>query len=170
MANSARILPQRSFSVGLTPAYHIDRNVILFDAGGPAIGLSGGYGVQYSVDVNARYVYFLNGTDYMGIDLQYLLHEARYSYFSVTAGLHKWDQFGFDLTGLFTYSPRYNYSFTVGVDMDLSFATVVNPRFWVPVNAGFNLNEMMFVYVEYSLPVSERSWDIFALGINFVFR
>ena len=43
------------------------------------------------MDLNARYVYFLNGTDYIGIDLQYLLHEARQSYFSAIAGLHRWD-------------------------------------------------------------------------------
>jgi hypothetical protein len=170
VANSARILPERSFSLGITPAYHVDRNVILFDAGGPAFGLSAGYGVKYPLDVNARYIYFMNGTDYIGIDMQYLLHEARHSYFSVNAGLHKWDEFGFDLTGLFTYSPRFNYSFSVGLDLDLSFAEVVNPRFWLPVNAGVNLNEMIYLFLEYSLPVSERSWDIFALGAHFVFR
>lgn len=170
VVNFAKTLPERAFSVGITPAYHIDRNVILFDAGGAAFALNGGYGLQYSIDVNARYVYFMNGPDYIGIDMQYLLHEARQTYFSVIAGLHKWDQFGFDLTGLYTYSPRYFLNLSVGLDMDLSFATVVNPRFWVPVNVGLNVNEKMFVYVEYNLPVSERSWDIVALGVNFVIR
>lgn len=166
----AKTLPERAFSVGLTPAYHVDRNVILFDAGGASFALNAGYGIQYSIDVNARYVYFMNGTDFIGIDLQYLLHEARYSYFSVIAGLHKWDQFGFDLTGLFTYSPRYFLNLSVGLDFDLSFATEVNPRFWIPLNVGLNLNELIFVYAEYNLPISERSWDIVALGINFVIR
>jgi len=170
VVNYAKTLPERAFSVGLTPAYHIDRNVILFDAGGASFAVNGGYGLQYSLDVNARYVYFVNGADYIGVDMQYLLHEARQSYFSVIAGLHKWDNFGFDLTGLFTYAPRYFLNLSLGVDMDLSFATEMNPRFWIPLNVGLNINEMMFVYAEYNLPVSERSWDIVALGINFVFR
>ena len=170
VVNFAKTLPERAFSVGLTPAYHIDRNVILFDAGGPAIGLSGGYGLQYSIDINAKYIYFLNGRDYFGVDLQYLLHEARYSYFSVIAGLHRWDEYGFDLTGLYTYAPRYFMNLSVGLDIDVSFTTEMNPRFWVPVNVGFNVNEMMFIYAEYNLPVSERSWDIVALGINFIIR
>ena len=170
VVNFAKTLPERAFSVGLAPAYHIDRNVILFDAGGPAIGINGGYGLQYSLDVNARYIYFQNGRDYFGVDLQYLLHEARFSYFSVIAGLHRWDEYGFDLTGLYTYAPRYDFNFSVGLDMDLSFATEINPRFWIPVNVGYNLNEMMFIYAEYNLPVSERSWDIMALGINFILR
>jgi len=170
VVNFAKTLPERAFSVGLAPAYHVDRNVVLFDAGGPAVGVSGGYGLLYSLDVNAKYIYFHNGMDYFGIDLQYLLHEARFSYFSVIGGLHRWDDYGFDLTGLYTYSPKYFYNFSVGLDMDLSFASEVNPRFWIPVNVGFNVNEMMFVYAEYNLPVSERSWDIVALGINIILR
>ncbi len=166
----AKTLPERAFSAGLSPAYHIDRNVILFDAGGGSFTANAGYGLLYSLDLNARYVYFMNGTDYIGIDMQYLLHEARHSYFSVIAGLHKWDEFGFDLTGLFTYTPRYLVNFSVGLDMDLSFATDINPRFWLPVNVGLNLNEQIFVYAEYNLRVSERAWDIVALGVNFVIR
>ncbi len=170
VVNFAKTLPERAFSIGVSPAYHNDRNVILFDAGGPAVGVSGGYGLLYSLDVNAKYIYFQNGADYVGIDMQYLLHEARESYFSVIGGLHKWDQFGFDLTGLFTYTPRYSFNFSAGLDIDVSFAAEMNPRFWVPLNMGLNVNEMMFIYFEYNLPVSERAWDIVALGINFIIR
>lgn len=170
VVNFAKTLPERAFSVGVTPAYHIDNNVILFDAGGPSIGVNAGYGLQYPIDVNARYIYFFNGPDYFGIDLQYLLHEARYSYFSAIAGLHRWEQYGFDLTGLFTYAPRYFLNLSAGLDMDLSFATEINPRFWLPVNVGLNINEMMFLYAEFNLPVSERAWSIVALGASFIFR
>ncbi len=47
----------------------------------------------------------MNGVSYFGVDLQYLIYEARNSYFSVIGGLHRWDGFGVDLTGLFTYIP-----------------------------------------------------------------
>jgi len=170
VVNFAKTLPQRAFSIGITPSYQMDRNVVMFDAGGLAVFASAGYGLQYSVDLNVKYGYFVNGTDYASVDLQYLIHETRQSYFSVIAGLHRWDAYGFDLTGIYTYAPRYWLNLTVGVDMDLSFASDVNPRFWVPLNAGFNAGEVMFVFVEYNLPVSERAWDIVALGINFIIR
>jgi hypothetical protein len=170
VVNFAKTLPQRAWSVGLTSAWHMDRNVILFDAGGASFALNGGYGLLYSLDVNARYIYFLNGPDYIGVDAQYLFHEARKSYFSVIGGLHKWDQFGMDLTGLFTYTPRFEISLSTGLDFDLSFASVINPRIWVPLNVGFNINELVFIFAEYDLPVSERSWDILAIGANVVIR
>lgn len=170
VVNFAKTLPQRAFSLGATAAWHVDNAVLLFDAEGPSFSLSGGYGLIYAMDVNARYVYYMNGPDYIGVDLQYLLHESRYSYFSAMGGVHRWDNYGLDLTGLYTYSPRYYLNLSVGLDMDISFASVVRPRFWVPLNAGFNVTEMIFLFVEYNLPVSQYSWDIFALGANFIFR
>ena len=170
VVNFAKTLPQRAFSVGITPSYQMDRNVVMFDAGGLAVFASAGYGLQYSVDLSVKYGYFVNGTDYASVDLQYLIHETRQSYFSVIAGLHRWDAYGFDLTGIYTYAPRYWLNLTAGVDMDLSFASDVNPRFWVPLNVGFNLGEVMFLFLEYNLPVSERAWDIVALGVNFIIR
>jgi hypothetical protein len=35
---------------------------------------------------------------------------------------------------------------------------------------GFNINELVFIFAEYDLPVSERSWDILAIGANVVIR
>jgi hypothetical protein len=170
VVNFAKTLPERAFSVGITPALHIDRNVILFEGGGPSIAVNGGYGLLYSLDVNARYIYFINGPDYIGVDAQYLVHEARKSYFSVIGGLHYWEKFGADVTGLFTYSPRYEVSLSIGLDIDVSFASEMNPRLWIPLNVGFNINEMIFLFAEYNLPISDRSWDIFAVGANVILR
>jgi hypothetical protein len=170
VVNFPKTLPQRAWSVGLSPAYHFDRDVVLFEGGGASLALNGGYGILYSVDVNARYIYFFNGADYIGIDAQYLIYETRKSYVSAIAGLHYWDVFGFDLSGFFTYTPRYEFSFSIGLDMDLSFAEEVNPRFWIPLNIGYNLNEMTFLYFEYNLPVSDLSWGIVALGANVILR
>jgi hypothetical protein len=182
VVNFAKTLPERAFSVGLAPAYHIDNGNIGLrsigvepeEGGSFAIGLSGGYGINYSLDVSAKYVYLLNGTDYFGVDLQYLIYEARHAYFSMIAGLHRWDNFGVDLTGLFTYSPRYYLNLSVGLDTDINYdpemPSNVRARFWLPFNVGFNINEMMFVYAEYDLQVSQYSWGIVALGVNMVFR
>ncbi len=170
VVNFPKTLPQRAWSVGLSPAYHFDNNIVAFDADGASLALSGGYGILYSLDVNARYMYFFNGADYIGIDAQYLIYETRSSYVSAIAGLHYWDVFGFDLSGFYTYTPRYEFSFSIGLDMDLSFAEDINPRFWIPLNVGYNVTELMFLYAEYNLPVSDRSWGIVALGINVVLR
>ena len=170
VVNFPKTLPQRAWSVGLSPAYHIDRDVVLFDGGGASVALNGGYGILYSLDVNARFMYFFNGPDYIGVDAQYLVYESRNSYISAIAGLHYWDVFGCDLSGFFTYTPRYEFSFSIGLDMDLSIAEEVNPRFWIPLNAGYNVTEMIFLYAEYNLPVSDLSWGIVALGINVVLR
>jgi hypothetical protein len=35
---------------------------------------------------------------------------------------------------------------------------------------GFNIDEMVFLYAEYNLPVSERAWGIVAIGANVVLR
>jgi hypothetical protein len=170
VVNFAKTLPQRAWSVAITPAWHADRNVILFDGGGPSIAVNGGYGLLYSLDVNARYIYFFNGPDYVGADAQYLVHEARKTYISVIGGLHYWDKFGADFTGLFTYTPQFEWSLSTGLDIDISFASEVNPRFWIPLNVGYNIHEMIFLFAEYSLPISDRSWDIFAIGANFILR
>ena len=168
--NFPKTLPFQAWSVGLTPSYHIDRDVVLFDAGGPAIAVNGGYGILYSLDVNARYIYFFNGADYVGVDMQYLVYETRNTYISVLGGLHYWEVFGCDISGYITYTPRFEWSLSTGLDLDLSFAQDVNPRFWSPLNVGYNLTEEAFLYAEYKLPVSNLSWGIVALGINYVLR
>jgi hypothetical protein len=170
VVNFAKTLPQRAYSVGISPALHSDRNVILFEGGGPSVAINGGYGILYSLDVNVRYIYFINGPDYIGADAQYLVYEARKTYVSLIGGLHHWDYFGGDLTGLFTYTPRYEVSLSTGLDFDISFTDVPNPRLWIPLNVGYNINEWLFLFAEYNLPISDRSWDIFALGANFIFR
>lgn len=170
VVNFPKTLPQRAWSVGITPAYHADRNVILFDGGGPSIAVNGGYGLLYSLDVNARFIYFINGPNYYGADVQYLIYEARQTYISVLGGLHYWDVFGADFTGFFTYTPRFEWSLSTGLDIDLSFAAEMNPRFWIPLNVGYNINELVFLFAEYNLPISDRSWDIFAIGANFILR
>jgi hypothetical protein len=165
-----KTLPERTWSVGLTPAYHFDRDVVLFDAGGAAFALSGGYGILYPLDVNARYTYFVNGPDYIGIDMQYLVYETRNTYVSVLGGLHYWDVFGCDISAYVSYTPRFEWSISGGLDLDLSFAEDLHPRFWIPFNVGYNLSEMIFLFAEYKLPVSDLSWGIASLGVNILLR
>jgi len=182
VVNYAKTLPERSFSVGVTPSYYFDnasvglRSIgVEADQGGAlAIGVNGGYSLSYSLDLNAKMIYVMGGKPFFGADLQYLIHEARYTYFSVIGGLHYWDNFGVDITGLFTYALNYNINLSAGVDMDVNYDPDMsgNVRFraWLPVNIGFNINKMTFLYAEYDLPVSQWSWGIAAIGANFIFR
>jgi len=178
----AKTLPERSFSVGITPSYHLDNNNIGLrsigvspgENGSLGIGLSAGYGLLYSLDLGVKYMYLLNGLDYFGVNLQYLIHEARRSYFSVIGGLHRWDGFGIDLTGLFTYAPNYAINISGGLDLDLDYDTDmdsnIRTRFWFPINIGFNVNDLTFLYAEVNVQVSQLSWSIVAVGANFIFR
>jgi hypothetical protein len=38
------------------------------------------------------------------------------------------------------------------------------------VNVGFNLNDLTFLFAEYDLQVSQWSWGILSVGVNFILR
>jgi hypothetical protein len=182
VVNYAKTLPVRAFSLGITPAYYLGADnvgirgigVDADDFGAFAVGVSGGYGLQYSLDLNAKFIYVMGGKPLFGADLQYLVHEGRNSYFSVIGGLHHWDNYGVDLTGLFTYALSYSTNFSVGLDLDVDYASEmpnsVRTRVWLPVNIGFNVSRYTFLYAEFDLRVSQWSWGILAVGANFIFR
>jgi hypothetical protein len=182
VADYARTLPARSYSVGLTPAWYFDNasvglRSIGVEAGGggaPAVGISGGYGVNYSMDLGLKAIYVFNGKPFFGADIQYLVYETRQSYVSLIGGLHYWDNVGVDLTGIFTFSPRYNINFTVGLDLDVNYDpdmdSNIRSRFWVPVNLGWHISDYTVLFAEYNLQVSELSWGILALGGKVIIR
>jgi hypothetical protein len=186
VVNYAKTLPERSFSIGLTPAWHFNngltglRNLGIGEEepGTFSVAATGGHALNYSMDLGVKYMYTYGGKHYFGVDLQYLVHEARQTYFSVVAGLHRWDGYGVDLTGLFTWSPRYFLNFSTGLDLDVDYFpsylesgdSKVGTRFWLPLNVGFNANETAFIYLEYDLNISEWAWGIVALGVNIVIR
>ena len=189
VVNYAKTLPVRSFSVGVSPSWHFNKDgvsglrnqgVDVSEPGTFSAALTGGYSLNYSMDLGARYMYTHGGKHYFGVDLQYLIHEARQSYFSVVAGLHRWEGYGVDLTGLFTWSPRYFLNLTVGLDVDVDYypedddaeidMPSVAPKFWVPVNIGFNANDVLILFLEYEIWVSNWAWSVASLGVNVVIR
>lgn len=182
VVNYAKTLPERSFSLGVAPSYYFDnasvglRSIgVEADQGGAmAIGLSGGYGINYSLDLNAKIIYVMGGKPFIGADVQYLIYEARSTYISVIGGLHYWDNFGADFTGLFTYAVNYNMNLSVGLDFDVNYDPDldgnVRVRGWLPVNIGFNISRYTYLYAEYNLQISQWSWGIAAIGANFIFK
>ena len=182
VVNYAKTLPERAFSLGISPGYYFDnasvglRSIgVEADQGGAmAIGLSGGYGINYSLDLNAKIIYVMGGKPFIGADVQYLIYEARYTYISVIGGLHYWDNFGADITGLFTYMLNNNVSLSGGLDFDINYDPDLdgNVRFrgWLPVNIGFSISRDTYLYAEYNLPISQWSWGIASIGANFIFK
>lgn len=182
VVNFGKTLPERSFSLGVAPSWYFNNSNVGLrsigvdedQAGALAIGVSGGYGINYSLDVNAKVIYVAGGKPFIGADVQYLVHEARYSYFSVIGGLHYWDNFGVDITGLFTYMLNNDISLSGGLDFDINYDPDMdgNVRFraWLPVNIGFAINNYTFLYAEYDLQISQWSWGIAAIGANFIFK
>lgn len=178
----AKTLPERSFSLGVAPSWYFNNSNVGLrsigveedQAGALAIGVSGGYGINYALDVNAKVIYVVGGKPFIGADLQYLIYEARYTYISVLGGLHYWDNFGADITGLFTYAVSYNMNLSGGLDFDINYDpdmdSSVRFRAWLPVNIGFNVSKYTYLYAEFCLPISQWSWPIASVGANFIFR
>jgi len=182
VVNFAKTLPERSFSLGVTPSWYFNNSSVGLrsigvdedQAGALAIGVSGGYGINYSLDLNAKIIYVMGGKPFIGADVQYLIYEARYTYISVIGGLHYWDNFGADITGLFTYMLNNNVSISGGLDFDVNYDPEMdgNVRFrgWLPVNVGFNVSRYTYLYAEYDLQISQWSWGIASIGANFIFK
>jgi len=182
VVNFAKTLPERSFSLGVTPSWYFNNSSVGLrsigvdedQAGALAIGVSGGYGINYSLDLNAKIIYVMGGKPFIGADVQYLIYEARYTYISVIGGLHYWDNIGADITGLFTYMLNNNVSISGGLDFDVNYDPEMdgNVRFrgWMPVNVGYNVSRYTYLYAEYDLQISQWSWGIASIGANFIFK
>jgi hypothetical protein len=182
VVNYAKTLPERAYSLNVSPSWYFNNSNVGLrsigvdedQAGALAIGVSGGYGINYSLDLNAKIIYVMGGKPFIGADLQYLIYEARYTYISVIGGLHYWDNFGVDITGLFTYMLNNNVSISGGLDFDVNYDPDMdgNVRFrgWLPVNVGFNVSRYTYLYAEYDLQISQWSWGIASIGVNFIFK
>jgi hypothetical protein len=166
--NFGKTLPTRAFSITAAPVYNVS-NVFHPALKGPSYMVMAGYGIGYDVDMSLKYGYY-NGSDYFGIDVQYLFRETRKSYYSFFGGMHKWEEYGIDLTVSYTHTPQYWANLTVGLDMDVDFSDQLEIRAWVPLNFGINLDDRYFIFLEYNLPANERAWDIVGGGITFIFR
>lgn len=181
-----KTLPVRSISLTFAPLYHI-QNDYHPDLYGLSYMLTGGYGIKYDLDIGIKYgnTYSLNktegmqkSTDYFGIDLQYMFRETNENYYSVSGGLHKWEEFGMDMSFSYTFMPAYFIYFSACLDIDVDFTNIRkldNPsipelRAWIPLNMGFNIKDRYFLFFEYDLAATERAWNIVSGGLTFIFR
>ena len=56
------------------------------------------------------------------------------------------------------------------IDYTSDWDSKVRARVWLPVNIGLNVTETTFLYGEFALRMSEWSWGMFTLGVNFILR
>jgi hypothetical protein len=166
--NFGKTLPMRAFSLTVAPVYNVG-NVYHPHLRGMSYMVMAGYGIGYDLDINLKYGYY-NGFDFFGADLQYLFRETRKSYYSFFGGIHKWEEYGIDLTLSYTHTPQYWANLSVGLDLDVDFSNQLELRAWIPINFGINLDDRYFLFFEYNLPATERAWDILTAGVTFIFR
>ena len=161
-------LPIRAFSLTAAPVYNAP-NIYNLELRGISGMVMAGYGITYDVDLNLRYGYY-GGSDFFGASLQYLFRETRNNYYSFNGGIHKWEEYGIDLTLRYTHTPQYWLNLAVALDLDFDFSNSLELRAWVPLNFGINLDDRYFLFFEYNLPANERAWDILTAGVTFIFR
>lgn len=175
--NFAKTLPVTAFSITPAAVLNMSNGSYHYALRGPAFMLNAGYGIGYDVDMEVKYGYY-TGWDYekldevnhyFGLDVQYLFRETRNNYFSLHGGIHKWEEYGLDGTITFTHTPQYWLNLSAGLDIDMDIS-VVELRAWIPLNVGINFDDRYYIFLEYDLPATERSWDIIGLGITFIFR
>ena len=85
--NTASTLKKGKFALGLNPAYY-DDNMGLF--------LHGNAGIVTGIDLAVKYG-FLDGSDYIGADLEWALLKSKPDV-SITTGAHVMDDFALDLS------------------------------------------------------------------------
>ncbi len=175
--NFGKTLPTRAYGFTFAPVYNF-ANVYHPEVDGMSFMAMAGYGLGYDVDVSLKYAYFsdvtinngtIAGPDYFGAELQYLFRETRKSYYSFYGGIHKWKEYGLDLTVAYTNTPEYWLNLSFGLDLDIDISEL-ELRAWIPLNVGINFDDRFFLFFEYDLPATERAWDIIGGGMTFILR
>lgn len=167
--NFAKTLPVKAFSLTLSPIYNsAERNIYHPELRGMSYLIMAGYGYKYDVDFGVKYGYY-NGSDLFAADVQYLFRETRRSYYSFYGGVHKWEEYGLDLTLSFTHTPEYWLNLSTGLDIDADISDF-ELRAWIPLNIGVNFDDRFYLFLEYDLPANDRAWDILGGGITLILR
>ena len=155
--NTADILTPGAISGGINPVY--------FDKGGTQIGifLHGGYGLTRKTDFSFRYG-VIEGVDYFGSDLEWLVKNTQRYSLSVITGMHKQEFFGLDGGLVASFPIRENIHFFSGIDIDFNFERETQHYTWIPIGIeAFWKNDLSFI-IEIDVPMSEWAWNIFGGG------
>ncbi|MCF8380923.1 MAG: hypothetical protein K9H49_15220 [Bacteroidales bacterium] len=157
---SADILATGHFSVGVNP--------VLLDKASVQSGmyLHGGMGLNKTMDLSLK-LGFLEGSNYYGGDIEWLVRDRGKLSLSMYAGAHVKYFFGLDagFTAVMPLSKKLH--FYTGIDTDLIFGSDINHNTWLPVGLSGSLRDNLSLILELDVPMSEWAWNILGGGIIF---
>ena len=137
---TAQTLSPKQFSLGVLPT-HTEGNldeIIYF--------LQGECGLKQGIDLGLTMGSDFANVNYLGADIEWAFREN----LSVSAGMHKYGDWGCDLTGLYTFNIIDKVHLTTGLDFDYYFIAHKSNRLqtWLPINIELNLRENLFLTTE----------------------
>ena len=148
-------------SIGINSAYYMtegDDELYLF--------IHLGHGIRRGLDLGAKVGVGKDET-YFGADLEWCL-TRRSPYVSISAGGHKFSDFGVDITLNVTFPLKRKMDLYFGGDMDIEF---VEPEsmtpLWAFVGLDVSLSKKMALLLEGCMGINDEAWDILSGGLNF---
>lgn len=157
--NTASTLKHRSISLGINP--------VLWNQE-PGVFVHGGYGLTSGLDLGVRYG-VLEGSDYFGADLEYLLLSGQPNV-SVYGGGHTWWDMGIDIGGSVSIPLGQVAELFSGLDLDINFGNDTRLLGWIPIGVEVYLQRKLSFLLEADVPFTEDAFNIFGGGVMFYFR
>lgn len=161
--NTGTTLKKGTFNVGVEPSLHIDGG-----ANGLMLFGYAGYGIKSGMDMGLKIG--IGEINYLGADLEFSLGKN----ISLSAGAHKFGDFGLDGTLLFDIPVRSDIRIYSGGDLDIMFPESQNGNgniytpLWVPIGLEILLSSRMFLVFETEIALID-AWHIIGGGLNFYF-
>jgi len=156
--NTATTMKKGKIALGLNPAYYSD-NLGLF--------LHGNLGIVSGVDLAVKYG-FLDGSDYIGADLEWALLKSKPD-ISLTTGAHVTNDFALDLSANLSFPVKGGITLYTGVDTDLCFNNDIDLLFWIPAGIDIKIRKQLSLLLEGEIPVNDPAFPIIDGGVMFYF-
>jgi hypothetical protein len=156
--NTATTLKKGKLAFGLNPAYY-NENFALF--------LHGNLGIVSGVDLAVKYG-FLDGSDYIGADLEWALLKSKPDV-SITTGAHVTDDFALDFSANLSFPVKGGIALYTGADTDLCFNSDIDLLLWIPVGIDIKIRKKLSFLLEGEIPVNDLAFPIIDGGVMFYF-
>jgi len=152
-----------STSIGINPAlYMTEGNDELY------LYIHLGHGLRRGLDLGAK-VNIIGDVTYFGADLEWQL-ARRSPFVSISAGAHKFVDFGLDATLNVTFPLKRRMNLYFGGDMDIDF---VEPEsitpLWAFVGLDISMGRKVALLLEGCMGINDIASDILSGGFNFYF-
>lgn len=148
-------------SIGINPAFYLtegDDELYLY--------IHVGHGIRKGLDLGAK-VSVIGDETYFGADLEWRL-TGRSPYVSISAGGHKFTDFGVDATLNVTFPLKRKIHLYFGGDMDIEFTEPesITPL-WAFVGLDISLGRKIAWLIEGCIGINDEAYNILSGGLNF---